>query len=1207
VPDIPGDSTTTAVITVSGTVRDVLEVDGDRDWFRIELTAGQTVRIALNGAGTTPLSDTYLRLYDASGNLLREDDDSGPELNSLLNFTVTASGTYFIGVGGFSDSRTGEYQLSVTPVTLPPLWTLDQMADQLVYGFWGGSSHSFNVTQGSNLTVNITSLTAEGQFFARAALGMWSDILGVNFLEVLTGGQITFDDDEAGAFASSNYSSGTISSSHINVNTAWIAGDGTHLNSYSLQTYIHEVGHALGLGHAGNYNSTADYPVDALFRNDSWNNSIMSYFSQTQNSYFRDQGFSTGHILTPQAADILAISLLYGLSASTRVGDTTYGFNSTANREIFDAVRFPSMAYTIFDSAGTDTLDYSGFSANQLIDLNPEAFSNVGGRMGNVVIARGTVIENAIAGSGNDQLVGNAADNRLLGGAGNDVLDGGAGNDTLSGGAGGDTLRGGEGDDTMDGGEGADQISGGGGNDRIDSRAGADAISGDAGDDRVTISAAQDGIGTTINGGSGWDTLVLASATGQFFGAGTSGFENLTIAGDRWVTGISGLSSITIDPGARIELDNSRNPLATVSMQGGIFVLGSDSTLRGLLGSDSSEVLRIARGSWFEGEVNLGGGTDRLGTAAATLAQPSSPFGGMVSGGAGYDELLLGTADGTPDIVEHYHVDLSKLVDFELLSFQTGALPNSPRFVADVTILGARSFSTINLGAFGKYSLGLAALADASVQVGEGSEFTLQAGTLVGQILVAAADPDLARGYDFRSVSIVNAGEVRGNLFLGVGDDRYDGRSGSIGGVLSGGAGNDTLLGGSGAERMDGGAGADLLGGGVGNDTLTGGAGGDTFLGTRTEMAGDLITDLEGDDRLVFSDASLGDFTFSLSGNVLSFAGGSLTLGSVPVGRLVASAAGSGGVELRLTTAAVVRSDFNGDGRSDLLWRDGTGTLTNWLGQPSGGFSGNTSNLFLSVDPSWRIAGTGDFNGDGRTDILWRHDGGALTNWLGQASGGLAFNNDAAFNQVATSWRVVGTGDFNGDGRDDILWRHEGGALTNWLGQANGGYVANNGNAFHGVDNSWLVVGTGDFNGDGRSDILWRHTSGTVTDWLGQAHGGYAGNADASYGADNSWKVVGTGDFNGDGRDDVLWRHDSGGLINWLGQANGGLSSNGSAFNQVDRAWHVAGIGDYNGDGRDDLLWRHDGGEISQWLARADGGFRHPISCWYEFRANPDG
>jgi serralysin len=436
-PDVPGDSSTTATITVGGTVSSTLETLGDHDWFRITLTAGQSITVFVHG---TTLEDSYLYIRNAAGTVIYENDDINPGIvrDSQLSFTVTSTGTYYIDVGSFDESYTGDYQVSVSVYTPPPLATYDQIADQLVNGYWGGDDHHFNVSQGGSITVNITTLTPAGQNLAREALKLWGDVIGVQFVEVTSGGQITFDDDQDGAFTEGNWSGGIISSSHVNISTGWLAAYGAGINSYSFQTYVHEIGHALGLGHAGNYNGSATYPYDASFQNDAWVTSVMSYFSQTDNTYFAGQGFSEDFVVTPMLADIVAMQTLYGLSTTTRTGDTTYGFNSTAGRAVYNASLNPHVAYTIFDSGGTDTLDYSGFNANQLINLNPETFSNVGSDIGNVSIGRGVVIENAIGGSGNDTFYGNSAANHLTGNAGNDTLDGGAGADVMTGGLGDD-------------------------------------------------------------------------------------------------------------------------------------------------------------------------------------------------------------------------------------------------------------------------------------------------------------------------------------------------------------------------------------------------------------------------------------------------------------------------------------------------------------------------------------------------------------------------------------------------------------------------------------------------------------------------------------------------------------------------------------------------------------------------------------------------
>jgi hypothetical protein len=205
------------------------------------------------------------------------------------------------------------------------------------------------------------------------------------------------------------------------------------------------------------------------------------------------------------------------------------------------------------------------------------------------------------------------------------------------------------------------------------------------------------------------------------------------------------------------------------------------------------------------------------------------------------------------------------------------------------------------------------------------------------------------------------------------------------------------------------------------------------------------------------------------------------------------------------------------------------------------------------------VAGVGDFNGDGKSDILWMN-GNRVTDWLGTSTGGFAGNAAHSNNFVAAGWHVAGIGDFNGDGISDILWQN-GNRVTDWLGTSNGNFTGNAANSNSYLAAGWQVAGVGDFNGDGNSDILLRNgTTGQVTDWLGQANGGFTDNsANASATLSTDWQLAATGDYNGDSRDDILWRNSTTGLVtDWLGNSTSGFTDNSAhALATVDTHWHV--------------------------------------------------
>ncbi len=208
---------------------------------------------------------------------------------------------------------------------------LNNIVDYLTDGYWqqqGGARRTFNVQPDGTLTANITALTQEGQQLATWALEAWANVTGINFQLVShTDAQITFDDNEPGAFAFHSVSDdGYIVSAHVNVSTEGLYRYGTGIDSYSFQTYLHEIGHALGLGHPGPYNGDfPDFLTETVSFYESWQTTVMSYIDQSKNIFTPG---SYAHVVTPMIADIMAIHTLYGKPSDVNAGNTTYGYNS---------------------------------------------------------------------------------------------------------------------------------------------------------------------------------------------------------------------------------------------------------------------------------------------------------------------------------------------------------------------------------------------------------------------------------------------------------------------------------------------------------------------------------------------------------------------------------------------------------------------------------------------------------------------------------------------------------------------------------------------------------------------------------------------------------------------------------------------------------------------------------------------------------------
>jgi FG-GAP-like repeat len=280
------------------------------------------------------------------------------------------------------------------------------------------------------------------------------------------------------------------------------------------------------------------------------------------------------------------------------------------------------------------------------------------------------------------------------------------------------------------------------------------------------------------------------------------------------------------------------------------------------------------------------------------------------------------------------------------------------------------------------------------------------------------------------------------------------------------------------------------------------------------------------------------------------------------------------GQPAEVIVSAAVPSDFNGDTRSDILWQNADGQASIW------DMSGNalTGGGGVSPNPgsSWKAIGTGDFNGDGHADILWQNADGQASIWdmngqldwrrtgQPQSRTGLASDRIGRFQRRRPFRHPVSKHD-----------ERPGLDLGNSL--IGGGPVSPNPGL------AWKAVGTGDFNGDGDSDILFQNTStGQVSIWEMKGNK-LIGGGPVSPNPGPSWHAIGTGDFNDDGRSDILFQTTTSGQVSIWEMNGNSLVGGGPVSPNPGLSWHAVGTGDFNGDGHSDILFQNVSGQASVW------------------------
>lgn len=679
----------------------------------------------------------------------------------------------------------------------------------------GTLSWTYQMETDPNVSLtNVALLSSNEKDAFKAALASWTNVASIELTELETNNPLVpsivarkaddvlyYGNNQAG-LSGPTYTPGTdgIEAYDVVFDKDYIS---TSPGTDGFRTLLHETGHVLFDFADPNIGTTDPYPnLDRQL-------TVMSYNNDGDIGSYRQP-------VTPMVYDIAAAQYLYGANITHHAGDTEYGYSASATFNGLDLTG-DSLAWTIWDAGGNDTMDASDASFSVVLDLRGGVdtmgtsdvtddvpyFSEIADER--IAIAFGVDIENAVGGSGDDTIIGGEVGNSLDGGGGNDEITGNGGADSLKGGAGNDTLGGNQGSDSLEGGNGYDVylFQDGDGFDRILDTDGSGHIV--YGSDALTGTAEETGPDTGIyrltTAGGIYD-MVWEDAglyINRHEGAGTIWVEDFD-NGDLGLTLEDDDNSLTVGT-PPVQFDG---PVEDFLPEYRYYLTYHD----GLIGNQPPDT-----GNHYLYGMVIGVTQGNLGVD--TIENP-----GFVYSGSGDMEAI----------------DASTMEDNHAVTIYGGeGMDGIVGSWEDDKLYGGEGHDIIN-GIRGNDTV-FGGSGNDSIYNGEFTE-----------------DPGMDMLYGGAGDDAITGGSNIDNLYGDSGSDILEGDDGND--FLFGGSGNDQLIGGAGDDFLDGGSGVDILDGGDGSDSYayssidyideTGSTGIDFVISFDTSLSVGNFTGIEG-------------------------------------------------------------------------------------------------------------------------------------------------------------------------------------------------------------------------------------------------------------------------------------------------------------------------------------------------------------------------